>query len=98
MLLAVFFALQTATSTNPQALIDDALKAMGGLERLQALTSLRLEGVEISPLVGISTDRAHPVVLVNHFSELRDSKTGSGVRHSQLSLPIFNRPCGLECQ
>ncbi|HKK28660.1 MAG TPA: MBL fold metallo-hydrolase [Gemmatimonadota bacterium] len=72
--------------------IDSAVDAMGGMARLRALRSLRLEGMREKALLGVSADRRHPKAMFVEVSELRDLSSGRALVHQRATLPMRPDP------
>ncbi len=73
-------------------LVRRAVDAMGGEGILRGLRYLRLRGVEVTAMVGVSPDSEPPRLLHASFDELRDVRSARALRHAEFRMVMRADP------
>jgi len=72
--------------------VRHAVDAMGGETVLRSLHFLRLRGVEVTAMVGVSPDSEPPRLLHATFDELRDVRAARARRHAKFRMVMRSDP------
>ena len=81
-----------APDSAARRLVRGAVDAMGGEKVLRGLDYLRLRGVEVTSMVGVSPDSEPPRLLHATFDELRDVRAGRALRRAEFRMVMRADP------